>query len=187
MSLPEEDKNYVTKKQMEDEIVTLLGGRVAEKLVLDDISTGASNDLERATAIARNMVMRYGFSERLGPVVYGGNPSETFLGRDLGAGRNYSEEVASEIDAEIREMLDEAFETARVQLSQHMQQLHVVAQALIEREKLSGDEFRTLMSGGSLDTRNTEKEKAEENASVQDKKEEEDSPVIVVNPESDSH
>ena len=187
MSLPEEDKNYVTKKQMEDEIVTLLGGRVAEKLVLDDISTGASNDLERATAIARNMVMRYGFSERLGPVVYGGNPSETFLGRDLGAGRNYSEEVASEIDAEIREMLDEAFETARVQLSQHMQQLHVVAQALIEREKLSGDEFRTLMSGGSLDTRNTEKEKAEENASVQDKKEEEDSPVIVVDPESDSH
>ena len=187
MSLPEEDKNYVTKKQMEDEIVTLLGGRVAEKLVLDDISTGASNDLERATAIARNMVMRYGFSERLGPVVYGGNPSETFLGRDLGAGRNYSEEVASEIDAEIREMLDEAFETARVQLSQHMQQLHVVAQALIEREKLSGDEFRTLMSGGSLDTRNTEKEKAEENASVQDKKEEEDSPVIVVEPESDSH
>ena len=83
-------------------------------------------------------------------MVYGGNPSETFLGRDLGAGRNYSEEVASEIDAEIREMLDEAFETARVQLSQHMQQLHVVAQALIEREKLSGDEFRTLMSGGCL-------------------------------------
>lgn len=181
MSLPEEDKNYVTKKQMEDEIVTLLGGRVAEKLVLDDISTGASNDLERATAIARNMVMRYGFSERLGPVVYGGNPGETFLGRDLGAGRNYSEEVASEIDAEIREMLDEAFETARVQLSQHMQQLHVVAQALIEREKLSGDEFRTLMRGESLgeaaqETQNVEKEKAEEDASFQ----QENSPVILV-------
>lgn len=181
MSLPEEDKNYVTKKQMEDEIVTLLGGRVAEKLVLDDISTGASNDLERATAIARNMVMRYGFSERLGPVVYGGNPGETFLGRDLGAGRNYSEEVASEIDAEIREMLDEAFETARVQLSQHMQQLHVVAQALIEREKLSGDEFRALMRGESLgeaaqETQNVEKEKAEEDASFQ----QENSPVILV-------
>ena len=192
MSLPEEDKNYVTKKQMEDEIVTLLGGRVAEKLVLDDISTGASNDLERATAIARNMVMRYGFSERLGPVVYGGNPSETFLGRDLGTGRNYSEEVASEIDAEIREMLDEAFETARVQLSQHMQQLHVVAKALIEREKLSGDEFRALMQGKTLDDtqnddpQNTEKEKAEENATFQQTREEKESPVIVVEPDTES-
>ena len=115
MSLPEEDKNYVTKKQMEDNIVTLLGGRVAEKLVLDDISTGASNDLERATAIARSMVMRYGFSERLGPVVYGNEPSETFLGRDLSAGRGYSETVASEIDAEIREMLDEAYEARPAQ------------------------------------------------------------------------
>ena len=150
MSLPAEDKNYVTKNQMAEEIVTLLGGRVAEKLVLDDISTGASNDLERATSIARSMVMRYGFSERLGPVVYGTDPGETFLGRDLGSGRNYSEEVASEIDAEIREMLDEAFETARAMLSKHMDQLHVVAKALMEREKLSGEEFRTLMEGGEL-------------------------------------
>ena len=150
MSLPEEDKNYVTKKQMEDNIVTLLGGRVAEKLVLDDISTGASNDLERATAIARSMVMRYGFSERLGPVVYGNEPSETFLGRDLSAGRGYSETVASEIDAEIREMLDEAYEAARVMLSEHIDKLHTVAKALMEREKLSGEEFRILMEGGTL-------------------------------------
>ncbi|MEG2924773.1 MAG: AAA family ATPase, partial [Oscillospiraceae bacterium] len=108
MSLPEKDSNYVTKKKMEEKIVILLGGRVAEKLVLDDISTGASNDLERATDVARSMVTRYGFSERLGPVVYGTEPTETFLGRDFNSGRNYSENIASEIDAEIREMLDEA-------------------------------------------------------------------------------
>ena len=158
MSLPEEDKNYVTKRQMEDEIVGLLGGRVAEKLVLDDISTGASNDLERATGTAKNMVMRYGFSERLGPVVYGQNPNETFLGRDFGAGRGYSEEVAAEIDEEIREMLDEAYEAARKILSEHMDQLHVVAAALMEREKLTGDEFRILMEGGTLPPLDAENE-----------------------------
>lgn len=161
MSLPAEDKNYVTKNQMAEEIVTLLGGRVAEKLVLDDISTGASNDLERATRIARNMVMRYGFSERLGPVVYGTDPGETFLGRDLASGRNYSEEVASEIDAEIREMLDEAFETARAMLEKHMDRLHVVAKELEAREKLTGEEFRILMEGGSLEPM----EEKEENGS----------------------
>ena len=161
MSLPAEDKNYVTKNQMAEEIVTLLGGRVAEKLVLDDISTGASNDLERATRIARNMVMRYGFSERLGPVVYGTDPGETFLGRDLVSGRNYSEEVASEIDAEIREMLDEAFETARAMLEKHMDRLHVVAKELEAREKLTGEEFRILMEGGSLEPM----EEKEENGS----------------------
>ena len=150
MSLPENDKSFVTKTQMEDQIVTLLGGRVAEKLVLDDISTGASNDLERATAVARAMVTRYGFSERLGPVVYGGEPSETFLGRDLGAGRGYSENIASEIDSEIREMLDEAYETARTILTDHMEQLKVIAQALLEREKLSGEQFTVLMNGGTL-------------------------------------
>ena len=172
MSLPEEDKAYVTKRQMSEEIVTLLGGRVAEKLVLDDISTGASNDLERATATAKSMVMRYGFSERLGPVVYGSEPGETFLGRDLNAGRGYSEEVAAEIDAEIREMLDEAYETARAMLQQHIDQLHVVAKALIEREKISGEEFRTLMAGGTLpplDTEDAPKAAAEhavENASA---------------------
>ena len=150
MSLPEDDKSFITKTQMEDDIVTLLGGRVAEKLVLDDISTGASNDLERATAVARSMVMRYGFSDRLGPVVYGTDQNETFLGRDFGTGRNYSETIASEIDAEIREMLDEAYETAREMLSTHMKELHIVSQALIEREKLSGEEFKVLMEGGTL-------------------------------------
>ena len=150
MSLPDDDKSFITKTQMEDQIVTLLGGRVAEKLVLDDISTGASNDLERATAVARSMVTRYGFSDRLGPVVYGTDQSETFLGRDFGTGRNYSETIASEIDSEIREMLDEAYETAREMLTSHMNELHVISKALIEREKLSGDEFKILMDGGTL-------------------------------------
>lgn len=150
MSLPEEDRSFVTRTQMEEQIVTLLGGRVAEKLVLDDISTGASNDLERATAIARSMVMRYGFSERLGPVVYGTDQNETFLGRDLGAGRNYSEAVASEIDDEIREMLDEAFESAREILTADMDKLHKVAAALLEREKLTGEQFKIIMEGGEL-------------------------------------
>ena len=150
MSLPETDRSYGTKGQMTEQLITLLGGRVAEKLVLDDISTGASNDLERATATARAMVTRYGFSDRLGPVVYGSDPSETFLGRDLGHGRGYSETVAAEIDEEIRMLLDKAFESANNILCDHMQQLHTVAGALLEREKLSGDQFRTLMTGGEL-------------------------------------
>ena len=152
MSLPEDDKSFVTRRQMTEQLITLLGGRVAEKLVLEDISTGASNDLERATAIARAMVTRYGFSEKLGPVVYGNDPGETFLGRDLSHGRGYSEEIAAEIDEEVRRMLDEAFEAASGMLCDHMDLLHVVAGQLMEREKLSGDQFRTLMEGGSLET-----------------------------------
>ena len=152
MSLPEEDSNYMTKNQMEDEIVILLGGRVAEKLVLDDISTGASNDLERATSIARAMVTRYGFSDRLGPVVYGSDPGQTFLGRDFSQGRGYSETVAAEIDSEMRELIDDAYDQCAEILKQHMDQLHKVAKALLDRETLSGDEFRTLMEGGELPT-----------------------------------
>ena len=150
LNLPEDDRSHLTKAKMAEQIVMLLGGRVAEKLVLDDISTGASNDLERATDTARSMVTRYGFSERLGPVVYGSDPHETFLGRDFSSGRGYSEQVAAEIDSEIRDMLDEAYETARSILSEHMQQLHTVAGALMEREKLTGAEFQTLMQGGTL-------------------------------------
>ncbi len=101
LSLPTEDKNYRTKKEMQEEIVTLLGGRMAEKVVLDDISTGASNDIERATTIARSMVTRYGFSEKLGPIVYGHDQGEVFLGRDFNQQRNYSENIAAEIDQEI--------------------------------------------------------------------------------------
>ena len=150
MYLPEKDPSYVTKTAMFENIVTLLGGRVAEQLVLEDISTGASSDLQRATDTARSMVTRYGFSERLGPVVYGGDPGETFLGRDLGQGKGYSEAIASEIDNEIRDIVDEAYETARRILTEHMDELHKVAGVLIEREKISGADFNTLMQGGTL-------------------------------------
>ena len=150
MSLPEEDANYVTKSEMEDQIVVLLGGRVAEKLVLDDISTGASNDLERATGIARSMVTRYGFSDKLGPIVYGTSPSETFLGRDLGTGRDYSETVAAEIDEEMRKLIGVGYEIVEKILQKDMALLHKVANALMEYEKLDGDQFRLLMEGGDL-------------------------------------
>ena len=150
MYLPEKDPSYVTKTAMSESIVSLLGGRVAEQLVLEDISTGASNDLQRATDTARAMVTRYGFSERLGPVVYGTDPSETFLGRDLGMGKGYSENIAAEIDNEIRDIVDEAYETARRILTEHMDELHKVAAVLMEREKISGEEFKTLMEGGQL-------------------------------------
>jgi len=150
MYLPEKDPSYVTKTAMFENIVTSLGGRVAEQLVLEDISTGASSDLEQATKTARAMVTRYGFSERLGPVVYGGDPGETFLGRDFGQGKGYSEAIASEIDNEIRDIVDEAYETARRILTEHMAELHKVSAVLMEREKISGEEFKTLMEGGEL-------------------------------------
>ncbi len=150
MYLPDKDASYVTKTAMQERIVSLLGGRVAELLVLDDISTGASNDLERATETARAMVTRYGFSERMGPVVYGSEPGETFLGRDFTQGRGYSETIAAEIDSEIRDIVDEAFETARRTLSEHRDQLETVARELMAREKLSGEEFKQIMEGETL-------------------------------------
>ena len=147
MSLPEEDRSYQTKKGVQENIVTLLGGRIAEKLVLDDISTGASNDLERATKIAKAMVTRYGFSDRLGPIVYGQNESEVFLGRDLGHSRDYSETVAAQIDEEIRAVIDDAYDQCEQILSEHMDQLHKVADFLYEFEKINGADFDRLMKG----------------------------------------
>ena len=149
MSLPVEDRNYVTKHFMEEELCTLLGGRVAEKIVLGDISTGASNDIERATGIARNMVMRYGFSEKLGPMVYGSDENEIFLGRDISQGRHYSDEVASDIDAEIRLFIDEAYEKAEKILTEHREKLDAVAAVLMEKEKVTGEQFAEIMSGKS--------------------------------------
>lgn len=151
MSLPEHDKSYMGKKEMEENIVTLLGGRVAEALILGDISTGASNDLERATKLARSMVTRYGFSEKLGPIVYGQDDGEIFLGKDLGTTRNYSEEVAAEIDGEIRRIVGTAYNVAQKTLSEHIGQLHLVAQYLIQNEKVSGEVFIKLMRGELLD------------------------------------
>ena len=147
MSLPEQDKSFVSKKEMEENIVTLLGGRVAEQLVLEDISTGASNDLERATSTARSMVTRYGFSEKLGLVVYGNDQNEVFLGRDLGSSKDYSDRVAGEIDDEVRSIIEKAYQQATAILNAHMDQLHLLAKYLIIHEKIERDDFETLMQG----------------------------------------
>ena len=162
MYLPEKDRSYVTKGEMFEDIVSSLGGRVAEQLILEDISTGASNDLQQATNIARQMITKYGFSERLGPVVYGTSQEETFLGRDLGQGKGYSETTAAEIDGEMRDIIDEAYETCRRTLTEHIDQLHALAQALMEREKLNEQEFNTIMAGGTLPPREGDEPKLEQ-------------------------
>ena len=151
MSLPEHDRSFRTKTQMEEEVIVLLGGRVAEKIVLDEISTGASNDIERATDLARSMITRYGFSEKLGPIVYGHDNSEVFLGRDYSQGRNYSENFAAEIDGEIRELIDTSYENAKQILLSHRDQLDKVAHYLMEHEKIDGEDFYKLMNGEPLD------------------------------------
>jgi len=146
MSLPVEDRNYVTKGYMEEELCTLLGGRVAEAIVLGDISTGASNDIERATRIARNMVTRYGFSEKLGPIVYGSDENEVFLGRDYGQNKHYSDDIASDIDSEVRRFVDEAYAKTESILREHRDKLDAVAAVLMEKEKVSGKEFEDIMN-----------------------------------------
>ncbi|MDB1954694.1 ATP-dependent zinc metalloprotease FtsH [Clostridium tertium] len=141
MHLPEEDRSYTSKEKLRDDMVGLLGGRVAEKLILSDISTGAKNDIDRASAIARAMVMEYGMSEKLGTISYGGDNNEVFLGRNLGHGRNFSEEVGAEIDKEVKRFIDEAYERAETLLSQNINKLHAVASTLLEKEKIDGAEF----------------------------------------------
>lgn len=147
LSLPEKDKAYVSKKEMYQNIIVLLGGRVAEKIILDDISTGASNDLERATSTARSMVTRYGFSEKLGPVVYGSDDHEVFLGRDYTNGNRYSEEIAYQIDSEMKSIIESCFVEAENILKEHIDQLYLVAKYLMKKEKIDGDEFEDLMTG----------------------------------------
>jgi len=146
MYLPEEDKNYTTKTEMELRLVHMLGGRVAEQLVLGDISTGAQNDLDRVTKIARNMVTQYGMSEKLGPMTYGTDDDEVFIGRDLARSRNYSEEIAAAIDQEMRRIVDKAYSQAEKLLSENIDKLHKVAEALLEKETLDAKEFEELFS-----------------------------------------
>ena len=146
MHKPNEDKQYISKSEMLERIVVMLGGRVAEKIVLDDISTGAQNDIERATKIARNMVTKYGMSEKLGPMTFGSEQEEVFLGRDFTQSRNYSEQVAAEIDKEIKSIIDSAYENAENFLRNNIAKLHSVAEALIEREKIEGPEFEELFA-----------------------------------------
>jgi len=153
---PIEDKAHMTKNAMLDRLVTLLGGRVAEALVLGDISTGASNDIERATEIARGMVTKYGMSEKLGPIAFGSDNNEVFLGKNYGQVRNYSESVASEIDAEIESIIRNAYKRTENLLNEHMDKLHIIAQNLFEHEKMSGEEFTKIMEETSAAEEATE-------------------------------
>ncbi len=145
--LPKEDRDYMSKGDMENELVSLLGGRVAEKLTLDDISTGASNDIQRATDIARSMVTKYGMSETLGPIVYGENQEEVFLGMSMTHSRNYSETVAAEIDAEVRTVIERAYRRTEKILSENMEKLTFIAEYLITHELMDEDQFRAVMNG----------------------------------------
>lgn len=145
LHLPEEDRSYMSKGQMEQEIVVLLGGRVAEKVILDDISTGASNDIERVTNIAKAMVKQYGFSDKIGPIVYGTSQDQVFLGRDYGTAQDYSEATASAIDEEVRKVVFKAFQTAEEILTKHTDKLHLVAKYLLVSEKIDGKTFAKIM------------------------------------------
>ena len=144
MYRPDEDKNFMSKSEMEETIVSLLGGRVAESLVLNDISTGASNDIERASKIARDMVTKYGMSDTIGTIAFGSGQEEVFLGRDFTQTRNFSEETAARIDVEVKKIIDKAYLTAREILSTHIDKLHQVAGVLLEKEKIDGDEFEQI-------------------------------------------
>ena len=150
MQLPSEDRSYRTRTEMEESLIVLLGGRVAEALTLDDISTGASNDIERATKTARAMVTKYGMSDKLGAITYGRDDSEPFLGRDMGHIRDYSEATASAIDAEIKRIINTAYERTEALLKEHMDRLQLVAQYLFQHEKMSGAEFQAVMESGAL-------------------------------------
>ena len=164
MILPKEDKYYGTREEMREQIIHLLGGRVAEKLTLDDISTGASNDIQRATDIAREMVTKYGFSDKLGPVNYS-NSDEVFLGNQITSTKAYSEETANEIDEEVKRIVEEAYDAAMTILEEHREQLTAVAQGLLAIETLDGDQFVALFDGSM-----TPEELAEEQRVMQEER-----------------
>ncbi len=148
LSLPDTDKSYISKTEMEESIIMMLAGRAAEKIVFDDINTGASSDLDRATSTARKMVMQYGMSEKLGYMTFTSDDHEVFLGRDISQGRNYSEAVASMIDEEIKRIIDEAYSKCEKMLNDNIDKLHDVANALIAKEKLDGQEFEEVFING---------------------------------------
>lgn len=150
LHLPNEDTAYTSKSKLRDDMVGLLGGRVAEALILGDISTGAKNDIDRTTSIAKKMVMEYGMTDALGPISFGKDDGEVFMGRDFGRARDFSEEVASKIDREIKALIDEAYERTETILKENIDKLHDVAKALLEREKLTAEEFNAIMEGKTL-------------------------------------
>ena len=150
MPIPGEDKSYLSKRFMEQQIVALLGGRAAEELVMGDITTGASNDIERATDIARKMVTKFGMSEKLGPINLGADNEEVFIGRDWGAAKKYGEDVASVIDSEIKRIVETAYSEAIRILKENMDVLHKTTEVLLEKEKITGEQFRALFPEGRL-------------------------------------
>ena len=171
LHLPSEDTAYTSKSKLRDDMVGLLGGRVAEALILGDISTGAKNDIDRTTSIAKKMVMEYGMTDALGPISFGKDDGEVFMGRDFGRTRDFSEEVASKIDREIKALIDEAYERTETILKENIDKLHDVAKALLEREKLTAEEFNAIMEGKTLAEFDAEK------VVVDSPKEENDIPV----------
>ena len=203
VSVPEVDTSYKTRGEMIDDIRMTLGGRIAEELIMDDISTGASGDIQQATKVARGMVTRYGMSDRLGTVLYGSGHSEVFLGRDYGTGKEYSEQTAAAIDEEIQRIIKECYVDAKVILSEHIDKLHFVAQYLLAHETMDGDQFAAAMQDGATveqleaiaaekaeksrrdneerakrqaeeEAKNAEEEKQDEQNDAQEKKDDED-------------
>ena len=182
MHLPQEDKNYATREEMKETIRILLGGRAAEKIILGDISTGASNDIERASDTARKMVTRYGMSDKLGPITFGTAHEEVFIGRDFNQARNYSEDVAIQIDEEVHSIISSAYQDCIRLLQENIDKLHVIAKALLEFEKLDGKTFEKLFSGdtaaaeAALDAEHNEEQaeqqEEEKNMEIQEKTEE---------------
>ncbi len=150
MPLPSDDKAYHSKLQMTQEIISLFGGRAAEEIIIKDITTGASNDIQRASELARKMVMRYGMSEKLGPIQFGDDNNEVFLGKDIGHARNYGEEVAAIIDNEIDTIIKTAYSEAIKILNENIEVLHKTAALLIEKEKITGAEFRKILNPDSV-------------------------------------
>ncbi|MDD4801778.1 MAG: ATP-dependent zinc metalloprotease FtsH [Syntrophomonas sp.] len=169
--LPEEDRNYITRSYMLDEVTTMLGGRVAEAMVLKDISTGAQNDLERASNILRKMITEYGMSDELGPLTYGHKSEEVFLGRDINRDKNYSDAIAYAIDKEASQFMENSYRKAESILEEHMERLHQVAARLIEKETLEADEFEMIMSGQAATVEN-EKAEPDGNSEEPDEKSE---------------
>lgn len=144
MHLPENDRSHISKLKLKDDMVGLLGGRVAEQIIIGDISTGAKNDIDRTSSIARSMVMQYGMSSKIGTISFGNDNGEVFLGRDMGKSSNISEETSAKIDEEVKALIDEAYKRAEKILNENVNKLHAVAQALLEKEKIDGEEFERI-------------------------------------------
>ncbi|MCC8073340.1 MAG: ATP-dependent zinc metalloprotease FtsH [Clostridiales bacterium] len=187
MSLPSEDKSYQSKLEMLDELVVLLGGRVAEALTMGDISTGASNDIERASKIAREMITKYGMSDTLGPITYGSGNDEVFIGRDYGHVRDYSEDTAARIDDEVSRLINDAYKRTEEILKNHMDKLELVAINLMEKEKIDKTEFNNLMEKGTLtDDESQDSDDTEDSTDSTTQNDTDDNSDVAENVDSDS-